>query len=301
MPDILRTSISWVAWPGLLACCVLTTQIGFALDQPMIGFLLTYVALTVVLLLLERWIPHEPTWCQQDDQLVPDIGHTLISAGAVQAMLAVAGVIGLLSGVTLLCGGAGLGLWPTQWPLALQIVLGLVLVEFPLYWAHRLAHEWKWLWYFHAVHHSVTRLSPINNGRFHFVDGVKSVLPGIVLLTALGAPPDVLTWLTALGAYIGTLTHCNVEMRLGVLSLLFCTPELHRWHHSKDLREGNTNYGESVMLWDWVFGTWFNENRRPPVVIGVVEPMPARFLDQIVWPFRRLFGPGLDRLARANR
>jgi sterol desaturase/sphingolipid hydroxylase (fatty acid hydroxylase superfamily) len=294
MSKILRTIVAWMAWPGLLAGCIAATQLGFSVDQPMLAFYVTYTALALVLLLLQRWMPHERTWSQSDGQLGPDIAHTLVSTGAVQGMLAFSGMIGLSIGITML-GGSGLGLWPRQWPLALQVVLGLVVLEFALYWAHRLAHECLPLWYFHAVHHSVERLSIVNSGRFHFIDAVKSVLPGILLLLALGAPMDVLTWLSALGAYIGILTHCNVEMRFGVLSLIFTTPELHRWHHSMDLREGNKNYGESLAVWDWVFGTWFNENRRPPADIGVPEAMPAQFHQQIVWPFHKLFARGCDK------
>ncbi len=286
MPTPLRTAIAWTAWPGLLAACILATQAGFALGQPMAAFYVTYAALTAALLGLQRWMPHEPAWRRGDGQLLPDLGHTLVSTGAVQGMVQFAGMVGLSAGATLLAGGGGV--WPHGWPLAAQVVLGLVVLEFALYWAHRLAHEWPPAWYFHAVHHSVQRLWVVNNGRFHFVDAIKSVLPGIALLGILGAPMDVLTWLSAIGAYIGMMTHCNVAMRFGVLSAVFNTPELHRWHHSQDLREGNKNYGESLMLWDWVFGTWFNEARRPPVGIGVPDAVPPGFVGQLAWPFRQL-------------
>ena len=166
-------------------------------------------------------------------------------------------------------------------------ILGVTVSEFGLYWAHHIAHKWRPLWRFHAVHHSVKKLYVINTGRFHFVDSLKSIIPGMAILLALGAPMEVVTWLSAITAYIGILTHCNVEMRFGWLSVFFNTPELHRWHHSKDLREGDKNFGENIMLWDWVFGTWFNESwRRPPVDIGIKDDMPARFRDQLVWPFR---------------
>ena len=280
----LRTIAAVAAWPGLLAASVAGTAAGFALGQPMVGFYLTYAALVAALLVLERWMPHEPAWSRNDGQLLPDLGHTLVSTGAVQGMLQFAAMMGLS---TLLAGGRA-GVWPHGWPLPLQVALGLAVLEFALYWAHRLAHEWRPAWYFHAVHHSVERLWVVNNGRFHFIDAIKSVLPGIALLALLGAPIDVLTWLSALGAYIGMMTHCNVAMRFGPLSAVFNTPELHRWHHSQVLREGNKNYGESLMLWDWVFGTWFNEGRRPPVAIGVPEAVPAGFAGQIVWPFRQL-------------
>lgn len=279
--------VAWAAWPGLLAASVAGTAAGFALGHPMAGFYLTYAALTAALLALERWMPHEPAWVPRDGQLLADLGHTLVSTAAVQGMLQFTAVVGLATGVTLLGAGRA-GVWPQSWPLALQVALGLVVLEFALYWAHRIAHEWRPAWVFHAVHHSVEKLWVVNNGRFHFIDAIKSVLPGIALLSVLGAPLDVLTWLSALGAYIGMMTHCNVAMRFGPLSAVFNTPELHRWHHSQVLREGNKNYGESLMVWDWVFGTWFNENRRPPVAIGVPDAVPAGFGGQIVWPFRQL-------------
>ncbi len=287
MGSRLRKTVSWIAWPGLLTTCIGATAVGFRLGAPVGAFYLTYFALAAALLLLERWMPHEPSWSKSDGQAWADVTHTLVSNGSIQALLVFSGAIGFSALVTS-WGGASLGLWPESWPLALQICLGLVASEFALYWAHRLAHEWKPLWYFHAIHHSVEKLWVVNSGRFHVVDAVKSVAPGIAILLLLGAPMPVLTWLSALGAYIGILTHCNVEMRFGALSLVFNTPELHRWHHSMDLREGNTNYGENVMVWDWIFGTWFNEDRRPPVAIGIADAMPSGFRHQIAWPFAKL-------------
>jgi sterol desaturase/sphingolipid hydroxylase (fatty acid hydroxylase superfamily) len=288
MRSAVRTIVAWIAWPGILAACILATAASFAVGQPVVGFYITYIAFAGGLLLLERWMPHEETWTTSDGQLGADLSHTLVSNGAIQGLLVFSGMIGL-SAVGTALGEPSFGIWPRHWPLTLQIVLGLIVSEFAMYWAHRIAHEWTPLWHFHAVHHSVEKLWIVNSGRFHFVDAVKSVLPGIAILLMLGAPMEVLTWLSALGAFIGTLTHCNVAMRFGVLSAIFNTPELHRWHHSMDLREGNKNYGENIMLWDWLFGTWFNANRRPPATIGIPEAMPIRFRDQIVWPFRQAF------------
>jgi len=75
-------------------------------------------------------------------------------------------------------------------------------------------------------------------------------------------------------------------MRFGPLSYVFNTPGLHRWHHSIDPAEGDKNYGENLVLWDLLFGTWFNPDRRPPAAIGVRERMPKDFLGQLAAPFR---------------
>jgi sterol desaturase/sphingolipid hydroxylase (fatty acid hydroxylase superfamily) len=176
--------------------------------------------------------------------------------------------------------------WPAGAPGFVQVALGLVVVEFGLYWAHRLAHEWLPLWRFHAVHHSSKRLWFFNTGRFHFVDTLKSMVCATPLLVLAGAPGDIIIWVSAITAFIGILTHCNVRMRFGWLNFVFNTPGLHRWHHSMDLREGNKNYGENLVLWDLIFGTYFDDaRRRPPAKIGIREAMPATFLGQIVAPF----------------
>ena len=288
MKSVLHIGLSWIIWPVLLSLSLITTMIGFKLGAPVIGFNLTYFSLALILLLCERSMPHEKHWSKSDYQLMADILHTLVSKGTVQTLIAFSAAIGLAVYITPM-EAEGYGIWPRHWPLVAQILMSLVVAEFAFYWAHRIAHEWRSLWHFHAIHHSVKKLWVMNTGRFHFIDSLKSILPGTAILVALGAPIEVLTWLSAITAYIGILTHCNVEMRFGVLSSVFNTPELHRWHHSMDLREGNKNYGENIMLWDWIFGTWFNENRRPPSVIGVQEIIPARFRDQLIWPFRQVF------------
>jgi sterol desaturase/sphingolipid hydroxylase (fatty acid hydroxylase superfamily) len=282
----LRTFVSWTAWPFLLTLCITTTAIGFADGIPVIAFNVTYFSLAVILLFLERVMPHEVEWTKPDGQIWADIAHTLLSKGTVQTLIVFSSVIGLAQLVTPM-NMPGHGIWPRTWPMWAQVLLAVIAAEFGLYWGHHIAHKWKPLWRFHAIHHSVKKLWVVNTGRFHFVDSVKSIVLAMVIMVSLGAPMEVVTWFSAITAYVGILTHCNVEMRFGWLSLVFNTPELHRWHHSKDLREGDKNFGENIMLWDWVFGTWFNEKRRPPVDIGIKDDMPPGFRAQLAWPFRR--------------
>ena len=181
----------------------------------------------------------------------------------------------------------------------MQIILGLVVAEFGLYWAHRLAHEWPLLWRFHSVHHSATRLWFFNTGRFHFVDTNVSILLSQPLLFLVGAPKEIFIWTSAITAIVGMLTHCNVEMRFGLLNYVFNTPAVHRWHHSMNLEEGNKNYGENLMLFDHLFGSYFFAERRPPAVIGIKEAMPRTFWGQMLFPF--LGERSADRVLRGGR
>ncbi len=282
-----RQFISTMAWPVLLLLCICTTAYGFAIERPVVIFNLTYLSLAIILYVLERTMPFEKTWLENDGQTFANIAHTLTSKGLVQGLVIFSGVIGITAYITPM-QGEGYGIWPRDWPLFIQVIMTLVIAEFGLYWAHRVAHEWPALWKFHAIHHSVTRLWIVNTGRFHFVDSLFSIVLGICLPLALGAPLEAITWLSAITAYIGMLTHCNVDMRFGVLSWVFNTPGLHRWHHSKKISESNKNYGENLIIWDQVFGTWINPDRRPPANIGISDDMPASFIAQLAWPFKQM-------------
>ena len=54
---------------------------------PVLVFNLTYVALAVAIAVLERAMPHEQTWLENDGQIVPDIAHTLLSKGVAQVVV----------------------------------------------------------------------------------------------------------------------------------------------------------------------------------------------------------------------
>lgn len=277
----LKYALSWVLWPALFTICMVITAYGFAVDHSIIYFNIAYVFLIVSLFLLERWMPHEREWLNPDGQNIASILHTLSSKGSVQGILIFGGTIGLLG----LFENPTHGIWPHDWPMWAQVSLGVVAAEFGLYWVHRAGHEISWVWRFHAVHHSVTKLWFLNTGRFHFIDSLLSILLGLFVLVLLGAPLEVMKWLSAVTAFIGMLTHCNVEMRFGLINYVFNTPGLHRWHHSKDLKEGNRNYGENVMIWDHIFRSYYDADYRPPVDIGMKDYMPRAFLKQLLWPF----------------
>lgn len=53
------------------------------------------------------------------------------------------------------------------------------------------------------------------------------------------------------------------------LSQILATSDFHRWHHSRDLLESNTNFGNATVLWDRVFGTMVLSDRPLPRHVGV--------------------------------
>ena len=279
----MRVVASYLLWPLLMGGAIAGYALFRDIGHPVVAFNVCYFALVAAILILERIFPHEREWLPYDGEIGADLGHTILGKASVQLLIVVLAVIGLVDAFD----PAGAAWWPSDAPEAVQVILALVIAEFGFYWAHRLAHEWPLLWRFHAIHHSVRRLWVVNTGRFHFVDTMVSVLFGLTLAFVVGVPKDMIIWVSILTAFFGLLTHCNIEMRFGPLSYVFNTPGLHRWHHSMVLEEGNRNYGENLILFDQIFGTFINPDRRPPATIGVHEPMPRHFLAQLVHPFRR--------------
>jgi len=279
----MRRFLSYVWWPALFTASVAATYAGILNGAAIVVFNVTYLTLALSIALLERVMPHEEAWLKNDGQVVPDISHTVLNKGIAQVIVVMVAIMGIAQ----LASPEASGYWPAQLPFAAQVAFGLLLAEFGLYWKHRIAHEWPPLWRFHAVHHSVTRLWFLNTGRFHVVDTLTGLAVGMPFLLLLGAPKDVMIMVSAVTAIVGILTHSNVEMRCGWLNYVFNTPELHRWHHSKVVAEGNRNYGENLMIFDQLFRTYFNSTRRPPVDIGIKYPMPETFWGQLKVPFTR--------------
>lgn len=277
----LDEAISLTLWPFLFLACVACYQMGLYLNHPILAFNIAYICLAITLFFLERARPHEAAWLVSDGQIWNDIGHTLLTKGFSQ-VLATSLSMAAISQTQLFTSSE----WPSELPFLIQVILGLVIAELGLYWAHRLAHEWWPIWCWHAVHHSVTKLWFVNTGRFHLFDSLWKSSFALTLGLIAGAPKQIIMWVLAITPFIGFLTHCNVRMECGWLNWFFNTPQLHRWHHSRNATEGNSNYGENLVIWDIVFGTrYLPKHMNPPANIGCDDPVPTKFLGQLAYPF----------------
>lgn len=265
------------AWPALVTSCCAILAYGFAQDRPTLYFNLSYAWMVGWLFWLEQRLPYRSDWRRPDGQLFQDLAHTVLNKGLVQLLIVALAGRGLLDHRS-----SG---FLSAAPLPLQVMCGLIGSEFGLYWAHRLKHEWPSLWRFHAVHHSVRKLWLVNTGRFHFVDSLLAVAASLPFFLLSGMSMDAIIWVSAITAYIGILTHCNVAMDCGVLSQVFNTPTLHRWHHARDSAIGNSNYGENLVLWDRLLGTYWNRPGEEVGNIGIEEHMPEGFVQQLAVPF----------------
>jgi sterol desaturase/sphingolipid hydroxylase (fatty acid hydroxylase superfamily) len=155
-------------------------------------------------------------------------------------------------------------------------LLAFVSVEFAYYWHHRWAHEIRWLWATHGVHHTAPYMNLSVAGRL----GWTGLLSGTILfftpLAFLGFHPLVIFFLLAAGLFYQIWIHTELVPRLGPLERLFNTPSNHRVHHGSNPEYLDKNYGGVLIIFDRLFGTYASEGKDDPVVYGTVQPMESK-------------------------
>jgi sterol desaturase/sphingolipid hydroxylase (fatty acid hydroxylase superfamily) len=244
-------------------------------------------AVALIIAALERHLPHRPEWNRSHDDVKTDLLHMLFAMIPVPIVFRALTLGGLTAASVFLATQLGDSLWPSQWPLAVQLLLALVVGELGQYWVHRLGHERAVLWRLHSVHHSVERLYWLNAGRFHPLDTLLQHGSEVAPLILLGADAQVLALYTVFTSANGLLRHANIEMRVGLLSWVLSTADLHRWHHSREVAESNANYGANLILWDVVFGTRRAPTSASPATLGLqAKDFPRTFLALLAAPFR---------------
>lgn len=243
----------------------------------------------VAIAVAERLVPYRVVWNRSHGDLGVDAVHAVVSGFGTTQLARPFVELGGAALAGWLSQAFAMTLWPARWSVWAQLSLALVVAELPQYWLHRWQHEHDFLWRFHSVHHSAPRLYWLNAARFHPIDlGVLYVV-GYLPLVVLGCPRDVILLFGLFDAVFGMLQHCNVNVRLGWLNWIFSMAEPHRWHHSRTLREANTNYGSNLIVWDLVFGTFYlPADREPPAAIGIADlpSFPTTYVGQLAAPFR---------------
>ena len=176
--------------------------------------------------------------------------------------------------------------WPNHLPIGLQTVIMILVADFLRYWLHVLAHNYEPVWKLHAVHHSPDKLYWLNVGRFHpIAKGIQFLFDALPFIL-LGVSKEVMGMYFVFYAINGFFQHCNIDLKMGILNYIISGPELHRWHHSRKVDESNNNYGNNVIIWDLIFGTYYFPPKESVDELGLVnQNYPQGYGHQMVTPF----------------
>ncbi|MEM7437882.1 MAG: sterol desaturase family protein, partial [Myxococcota bacterium] len=162
-------------------------------------------------------------------------------------------------------------------PIAVQLLLMFVLRDFIQYWTHRLLHRVPRLWNFHKVHHSVEQMGFAAHLRYHWMETVVYRSIEYIPLAMIGFGIEEFFAINMIALAIGHINHANIRPPIGPLRYVFNSPQMHIWHHAKEMpRPYGANYGLSLSIWDWLFGTvyWPGSGRDIPLGFQHVDEYP---------------------------
>jgi sterol desaturase/sphingolipid hydroxylase (fatty acid hydroxylase superfamily) len=288
MPDTDRRISRLPSWhyPTVIAGAFATFAALQVSGAPLVVSTYLPILLTAgVVAWMEARFPHRREWVPGGSEVQTDLTFMTI------VQLAFPPFAAFLFAYALIAPAQALGLpfsalWPHRLPIWAQAVLMVLAVDFMRYWLHRAAHENRTLWRLHAVHHSVEQLYWLNTARFHPLEkGLQMALDSVPFLL-MTVDARVLALYYVAYATNGFFQHCNIRMRYGLLNYIVGSAETHRWHHSREPREANANYGNTVIVWDLLFGTWFLPSEREVGALGLHTPYPRTFLGLMKAPFR---------------
>jgi len=180
----------------------------------------------------------------------------------------------------------------TSWPVWAQLGTLFVVRDFIQWNVHRLLHRVPWLWEFHKVHHSVEEMGFAAHLRYHWMENVVYNALQYVPLAMIGFGIDDFFAVYVFSLAVGHFNHSNIRVPLGPLKYVLNNPQMHIWHHAKHLPEEHpygVNYGLSLSLWDYLFGTAAIPHDGRDIDLGFPgdEDFPTTFLAQNLHGLKR--------------
>lgn len=186
--------------------------------------------------------------------------------------------------------GAWLALWVYLYQFSfvkipesvLSWVLLFLLNEFVYYWFHRLSHTNKFMWAVHVNHHSSEKLNFTTAARVPFFNLILHNLFWIPLLF-LGFQPMMIFTVENIGFLFAFFQHTEIIKKLPYIDYFLNTPSHHRVHHSSNKEYINKNYGNTLIIFDRLFGTFKAEKEGVLIKYGIANNIKTYNLFKVIF------------------
>jgi sterol desaturase/sphingolipid hydroxylase (fatty acid hydroxylase superfamily) len=245
------------------------------------AIMLVGVGTIIFVQLLELVFERHEGWRINAKELLTDIFYVVLVFGGIGTLTEV------LINSPLLELKQSLGIatpWLAALPFLVQVLIVILVFEFGQYWMHRAMHNWTPLWLTHAPHHHVTQLNAMKG----FIGNpIELFLISIGVISLLDVDTNALfAAFTASGA-IAIYAHANVRADPPIwYGYVFTTIRNHSLHHTAlSYEDTRCNYGNSVILWDRIFGTYREGESE---VVGQDERKRLSIKEQWLFPFQPL-------------
>ena len=166
-------------------------------------------------------------------------------------------------------------------PLWAMWLMTFILIDFVFYIYHRFSHRVRFLWAIHMSHHSSEEMNFAVSMRQAWL-GPVSKIPFFIVLPILGLDPTIIAVAGVISTLWGVVGHTQIVGKLGPLEWILNTPSHHRVHHGANTEYIDKNYGNLLIIWDRMFGTF--EPEKAKVKYGLVNnvntfnPMKITFM-----------------------
>ncbi|MFN7531659.1 MAG: sterol desaturase family protein, partial [Gemmatimonas sp.] len=168
--------------------------------------------------------------------------------------------------------GVGLLPWLAALPLAMQALIGLLVLDLVGAWLpHFVEHKTPLLWRLHLVHHSDRHVDTTTANRHHPGESVVRFVFTLLAVAVTGAPMWLVFLYQSLSVVLSQFNHANIALPAALdraLSWVVVSPDMHKVHHHYVLPHTDANYGNVFAVWDRLFGTFMTIDRSR-LVYGV--------------------------------
>ncbi len=261
---------------ALVAIVVLWSVMPAAWLDPWV-FVAIALTTRLTILGLERVNERHASWRMDRRELVTDVFYMLL------VIFAISKVRKLVVDQPLISARHALGLetpWAMHWPMLVQVVVIIALIEFGQYWMHRLMHDNHAFWLTHAPHHHVPQLNAlkgsVGNPLELFLVGLSVAVLFDFDLSALLCVGHILTAVTC-------FAHANVRFNPPRwYAFVFTTIEHHSLHHSVTYEDTRCNYGNALIVFDRMFGTFRDGEAE---AVGQDDRRRLTIREQFLFPF----------------
>lgn len=159
-------------------------------------------------------------------------------------------------------------------PLWVGTLLAIVLLDFWMYVWHRINHSIPFLWRFHRVHHSDSKMDVSTATRFHTGEILFSSILRIPIILLFGVQIWQIFIYELLAFLVIQFHHANIglpEKLDKVLRWFIVTPHMHKVHHSKWQPETDSNFSTVFSFWDRVWNTFRLHDPLKTIELGLEE------------------------------
>ncbi len=151
--------------------------------------------------------------------------------------------------------------------------IAFITLDFAGYWVHRNAHTFNFFWNSHIVHHSSEEFNLACALRQSISVFFRIFAFLLIPAAIFGVSPKVIAIVAPLHLFAQFWYHTRHIKNMGWLEYIIVTPAHHRVHHAINPAYLDKNYGQVLIIWDRLFGTFVEERDDIPAVYGITRPV----------------------------